>query len=71
MQPRLSPAQQRHLQRYAAGDDAFKNTHSEHRLLALGLLERCDQIVRYTETVAWTLYRARLTSAGRRYLENL
>lgn len=69
MHPHLSPAQQRHLQRYAAGDEAFKNTRSEHRLLALGFIARCDQIVRYTETVTWTIYKAGITPEGRRYLE--
>jgi hypothetical protein len=69
MQPRLSPAQQRHLQRYANGDEAFKNTRSEHGLLVLGFITRCDQIVRYTETVTWTIYKARITPEGRRYLE--
>jgi hypothetical protein len=69
MQPYLSPAQQRHLQRYAEGDDAFKNTRSEHRLLALGFIARCDQIVRYTATVTWTIYKARITPEGRRFLE--
>ena len=68
MQPHLSPAQQRHLQRYADGDDAFKNTRSEYRLLALGFIVRCDQIVRYTGTVTWTIYKARITPEGRRYL---
>lgn len=67
--PQLSPAQRRHLQRYAQGEvEGFKNTKSEHRLLTLGLIERCDEIVRYTETVTWTIYKARLTSAGRQFL---
>lgn len=69
MQLHLSPAQQRHLQRYAEGDNAFKNTRSEHRLLELGFIERCDQLVRYTETVTWTIYKARITPEGQRYLE--
>jgi hypothetical protein len=69
MQTHLSPVQQRHLQRYADGDESFKNTRSEHGLLALGFIARCDQIVRYTETVTWTIYKARITPEGRRYLE--
>jgi hypothetical protein len=67
MTPRLSPAQQRHLQRYAEGDTAYKNTRSEQRLLALGLLERCDTTVRYNAVVTWTIYKARLTERGRQY----
>lgn len=66
----LSPAAQRHLQRYAQADEAgFKNTRSEQRLLALGLIERCDTIRQYTETLRWTVYKARITPAGRQYLD--
>ena len=67
--PQLSPAQRRHLERYAQGDvEGFKNTKSEHRLVELGFIERCDEIVRYTATVTWTIYKARITSAGRDFL---
>jgi hypothetical protein len=67
--PQLSPAQRRHLERYAQVEvEGFKNTKSEHRLLALGLIERCDERVRYTETVTWTIYKARITPAGRQFL---
>ncbi len=69
MAPQLSPAQRRHLERYAPGGVVgFKNTKSEHRLVELGFIERCDEIVRYTATVSWTIYRARLTSAGHNFL---
>jgi hypothetical protein len=69
MTPQLSPAQRRHLERYAQAEvEGFKNTKSEHRLLALGLIERCDEMVRYTETVTWTIYKARITLAGRQFL---
>jgi hypothetical protein len=69
MQPQLSPAAQRHLQRYAQEDESgFKNTPSEQRLLALGLIERCDTIRQYTATLTWTVYKARITPAGRQYL---
>ncbi len=71
MQPRLFPAQMRHLQRYAEGDDAFKNSRSEQRLLSLGFLERCDTTVRYNAVVTWTIYKARITPAGRTYLAQL
>lgn len=69
VKPRLYPAQQRHLERYAQGGiEGFKNTHSEHKLIALGFIERCDEIVRYTETVTWTNYKARITPSGRAFL---
>ncbi len=69
MKPQLYPAQRRHLERYAQGGvEGFKNTHSEHKLLELGFIERCDEIVRYTETVTWTIYKARITPVGRAYL---
>ncbi len=69
MKPHLSPAQRRHLQRYAQGDiEGYKNTKSEQRLLDLGFIERCDTIVRYTETVTWTIYKARITPAGKQFL---
>jgi hypothetical protein len=71
MTPRLSPAQQRHLQRYAQGDTAYKNTRSEQRLLALGFLERCDTTVRYNDVVTWTVYKARITTPGRHYLQTI
>jgi hypothetical protein len=69
MTPHLSPAQRRHLQRYAQGDTAYKNTRSEQRLLALGFLERCDTTVRYNDVVTWTIYKARITTPGRHYLQ--
>jgi hypothetical protein len=69
MTPHLSPAQRRHLQRYAQGDTAYKNTRSEQRLLALGFLERCDTTVRYNAVVTWTIYKARITVSGRQYLQ--
>ena len=71
MKPKLYPAQRRHLERYAHGGvEGFKNTRSEHKLLELGFIERCDEIVRYTETVTWTIYKARLTPVGRAFLES-
>jgi hypothetical protein len=64
-----SPAQRRHLERYAQGGvEGFKNTRSEHQLLEWGFIERCDELVRYTETVTWTIYKARITPVGRAYL---
>ena len=67
----ISPAAQRQLQRYAHEDEAgFKNTRSEQRLLDLGFIERCDTIRQYTETLSWTVYKARITPAGRRYLDH-
>jgi hypothetical protein len=71
MTPHLSPAQQRHLQRYVQGDTAYKNTRSEQRLLALGFLERCDTTVRYNDVVTWTIYKARLTEQGRQYWQEI
>lgn len=69
MTPQLYPAQRRHLERYAQGEvEGFHNTPSERKLLELGFIERCDEIRRYTKTVTWTVYRARITSAGRAYL---
>lgn len=69
MKPPLYPAQRRHLERYAQGGvEGFKNTRSEHKLLELGFIERCDEIVWYTETVPWTIYKARITPVGRAYL---
>ena len=69
MKPQLYPAQRRHLERYAQGDvEGFKNTRSEQKLLELGLIERCDEIVRYTDTLTWTIYKARITPMGRAYL---
>ena len=69
MKPQLYPAQRRHLERYAQGGvEGFKNTRSEHKLLELGFIERCDEIVWYTETVPWTIYKARITPVGRAYL---
>jgi hypothetical protein len=69
MKPQLYPAQRRHLERYAQGGvEGFKNTRSEHKLLELGFIERCDEVVRYTETVTWTIYKARITPVGRAYL---
>jgi hypothetical protein len=70
MSLQLSPAAQRHLQRYAQEEEVgFKNTRSEQRLLDLGLIERCDTIRQYTATLQWTVYKARITPAGRQYLE--
>jgi hypothetical protein len=71
MKPPLSPAQQRHLRRYAQGDTAYKNTPSEQRLLALGFLERCDTTVRYNDIVTWTIYKARITERGRQYWQEI
>ena len=69
MKPRLYPAQRRHLERYAQGGvEGFKNTRSERKLLELGFIERCDEIVRYTGTVTWTIYKARITPTGQAYL---
>jgi hypothetical protein len=34
----------------------------------LGFIERCDEIMRYTETVTWTIYKARITPVGQAYL---
>jgi hypothetical protein len=69
MPTRLSPAQLRHLQRYAAGEEGFKNSRSEKRLVDLGFLERCDETIRYNAVVSWTIYKARITDAGRRFLD--
>lgn len=72
MNLQLSPAAQRQLQRYAQeGETGFKNTRSEQRLLDLGFIERCDTIRQYTATLSWTVYKARLTPAGRQYLERV
>jgi hypothetical protein len=69
MKSQLYPAQRRHLERFAQGGvEGFKNTRSEQKLLELGFIERCDEIVRYTETVTWTIYKARITLVGRTYL---
>jgi hypothetical protein len=69
MKSQLYPAQRRHLERFAQGGvEGFKNTRSEQKLLELGFIERCDEIVRYTETVTWTIYKARITPVGRAYL---
>jgi hypothetical protein len=71
MKPQLYPAQRRHLERYAqggGGGEGFKNTRSEQKLLELGFIERCDEIVRYTDTVTWTIYKARITPMGQAYL---
>ena len=69
MKPRLYPAQRRHLERYAQGGvEGFNNTPSERKLLELGFIERCDEIVRYTDTVTWTIYKARITPMGQAYL---
>ncbi|ETW92573.1 MAG: hypothetical protein ETSY2_53120 [Candidatus Entotheonella gemina] len=69
MKPQLYPAQQRHLERYAqGGGEGFKNAPLEHKLLELGFIERCDEIVRYTKIVTWTNYKARITPEGRAYL---
>jgi hypothetical protein len=69
LKPLIYPAQRRHLVGFAQGGvEGFKNTHSEHRLLELGFIERCDEIRRYTATVTWTIYKARITPVGRAYL---
>jgi hypothetical protein len=69
MKSQLYPAQRRHLERFAQGGvEGFKNTRSEQKLIELAFIERCDEIVRYTETVTWTIYKARITPVGRAYL---
>lgn len=65
-----TPAQRRALEYIAAGHDGYFDTPAWKNCVVHGWLERCDttQVLSQSPYVAFTLYRCRLTEAGKKVL---